>query len=262
MLRALFGEDLGLDKRSIAATLAAGVGIGALIAVLLGTGGANLRFLSPFVGFRLFGAGILPGAVVAILLGVIGLVRTRISTGLVGRNRAVLGIAIGACLLAGLGFALRGSGGAPLLHDVSTDIESPPGFPGFVAEAEGRANGVVYPDGGPEVPKLQQEAYPDIQPIEVPLEDLDAFERAADVVEAFGWKVTLSRKSGGRIIAEVESGLFHFIDDVSIRVTGINYEKSIVDIRSNSRVGQGDMGANAARIREFREALLNPTSAP
>jgi uncharacterized protein (DUF1499 family) len=29
----------------------------------------------------------------------------------------------------------------------------------------------------------------------------------------------------------------------------------VIDVRSLSRVGVGDMGANAARIRRFREAL-------
>jgi len=45
-----------------------------------------------------------------------------------------------------------------------------------------------------------------------------------------------------------------FKDDVVIRVR-TNAEGSLVDLRSVSRVGRSDLGANAARIRAFAEAF-------
>ena len=50
------------------------------------------------------------------------------------------------------------------------------------------------------------------------------------------------------------TAVFQFVDDVVIRVRPAG-DGSVVDLRSNSRVGGGDLGANAARIRAFREKL-------
>jgi uncharacterized protein (DUF1499 family) len=48
--------------------------------------------------------------------------------------------------------------------------------------------------------------------------------------------------------------IFRFVDDIVVRVRPSN-GGSIVDVRSKSRDGRGDMGANAARIRAFRDKL-------
>jgi uncharacterized protein (DUF1499 family) len=42
-----------------------------------------------------------------------------------------------------------------------------------------------------------------------------------------------------------------------IRVRG-GAQGALIDLRSVSRVGEGDIGANAKRIREFREAFQQP----
>jgi len=42
------------------------------------------------------------------------------------------------------------------------------------------------------------------------------------------------------------------VDDISVRVRESG-GGAVVDIRSKSRDGKGDMGANAARIRAFRD---------
>ena len=67
--------------------------------------------------------------------------------------------------------------------------------------------------------------------------------------------ITESAPAAGRLEAYAESRIFHFIDDIVIRVRPAPGDGSILDLRSNSRVGQGDVGANAARIRAFRDAL-------
>jgi uncharacterized protein (DUF1499 family) len=43
---------------------------------------------------------------------------------------------------------------------------------------------------------------------------------------------------------------FGFKDDMVVRIVGKG-EGSRIDLRSMSRVGQSDMGANAARITDF-----------
>jgi uncharacterized protein (DUF1499 family) len=46
------------------------------------------------------------------------------------------------------------------------------------------------------------------------------------------------------------SALFRFVDDVAVRIRGAE-GGSVVDVRSTSRVGVSDLGANARRIREL-----------
>ena len=48
--------------------------------------------------------------------------------------------------------------------------------------------------------------------------------------------------------------LFGFMDDIVIRITPAG-SGSRVDVRSESRVGRSDLGANAGRIREFLRQL-------
>jgi len=56
------------------------------------------------------------------------------------------------------------------------------------------------------------------------------------------------------IEARATSKLFRFVDDVAIRIRSKD-GGSVVDIRSKSRVGQGDLGANANRIRAIAAEL-------
>ena len=60
--------------------------------------------------------------------------------------------------------------------------------------------------------------------------------------------------AAGTLEANDTTSFFRFVDDVSIRVTPAP-GGSRVDIRSKSRDGRGDIGANAIRIRAFRDAL-------
>jgi len=58
----------------------------------------------------------------------------------------------------------------------------------------------------------------------------------------------------GRLEATATTSWFAFKDDVVIRVTPAA-AGSRVDIRSKSRVGRSDLGANARRIRAFLAEL-------
>lgn len=60
----------------------------------------------------------------------------------------------------------------------------------------------------------------------------------------------------GYVEATDTSSTFRFVDDIVIRVTGpdgADAAHSMIDLRSRSRVGRSDLGANAARIRAFVE---------
>ena len=84
-----------------------------------------------------------------------------------------------------------------------------------------------------------------------------AFDRAITTVERMGWELLESDPAGLRIEATDRTFWFGFADDVVVRVTGTADGGSRVDVRSLSRVGVGDLGANARRVREYLTALTD-----
>jgi uncharacterized protein (DUF1499 family) len=63
---------------------------------------------------------------------------------------------------------------------------------------------------------------------------------------------TISRRQGDYWHAMAVSRLFRFIDDVELR---FDDAAKVVHVRSASRVGYSDLGANRRRIESLREAL-------
>ncbi|TMA41924.1 MAG: DUF1499 domain-containing protein, partial [Deltaproteobacteria bacterium] len=61
--------------------------------------------------------------------------------------------------------------------------------------------------------------------------------------------------ASGTIEAVATTRVFGFQDDIAIRVRADGSAASRVDVRSKSRDGKGDLGANAARIRAYVMAL-------
>ena len=246
-----------MPQRSFSATLAAAVGLLAIGLLALGVAGIHLGLLTPIAGFQLATLGMLSG-VVALGLSFIGLIRTRSRAGLEGRSRAWLGAGLGAlAVLLLLGGGAWTSRGSAVIHDVTTDFADPPQFSDAVRNAPDRVNGVDYPDGGESVPEQQRTAYPDIDSIDVAAPPPQATEEARRVADRLGWNVTHFDPEAGRIEATAVTRVFKFVDDVVIRVrpAGENEAEAIIDVRSNSRVGGGDLGANADRIRRFRDQL-------
>jgi uncharacterized protein (DUF1499 family) len=141
----------------------------------------------------------------------------------------------------------------PFIHDISTDTENPPEF---VAVLPLRANAANPPDyGGEEIAAQQREAYPDIQPVILALPPEEVFEAALATARAQGWEIVAAVPAEGRIEATATTFWFGFKDDVVLRISA-DHGGTRLDIRSKSRVGRSDVGANAARIRAFREDLL------
>ncbi len=83
-----------------------------------------------------------------------------------------------------------------------------------------------------------------------------AFARAERAAAALNWDVRY-RDPASRVFEAVEvTRIFRFVDDIVVRVRMSPVGRgSVVDVRSKSRDGKGDIGANAARIRAFRDAL-------
>lgn len=228
----------------LAATAALIAGAGAALA-LVGVVCAHFAVSSPFTGFRAFLLGNLL-ALIGLILGAFGLRATRGGVG--GRDRAWFAVIVGALalglLLAG---ALPGRG-SPRINDFTTNPADPPSFQYATRDPETRDRDYSYPAGFAE---QQRAAYPDLAPIQLGVPPLEAYELAKSAAESLGWHITLSDPAGGVIEARDTSKLFRFVDDVAIRIRPGANGGSVIDVRSKSRDGQGDMGVNTKRIRAF-----------
>ncbi len=140
----------------------------------------------------------------------------------------------------------------PPIHDITTDIANPPNFSALLPLRTGATNPAAY--GGPTVAMKQLQAYPDIKPLVLEIPSGEAFDAALMTARKMGWDIINADKTGGHIEATDTTFWFGFTDDIVIRVTPAG-QRSIMDIRSESRVGRSDLGKNAERIREFLRQL-------
>lgn len=147
--------------------------------------------------------------------------------------------------------SLLAGGSYPPIHDISTDLQDPPVF---TAAQQVRGPDSNSLDIDPETIAQQQTAYPDLQPIIIRGSIDEAFDLAVQAATELGWDIYLQDRNAGTIEAVATTNIMGFKDDVVIRVRG-NAEGSRVDLRSVSRVGVSDVGANAKRIRAFSERL-------
>ena len=222
-------------------------GLGGVLA-LLGMTLAHFGVTSGFTGFRTFLLGGLC-ALVGLLAGLVGVLATR--GGRAGRDRAWFGVAVGALVVGAIVVAASRGRGLPRINDITTNPADPPRFEVALRQEANRGRDMDYPAA---FGAQQRSAYADLAPIALDMPPVDAFERARRVAEALGWEITLSDPQRGLLEARQESWLFRFVDDIAIRVRAQG-SGSVVDVRSKSRVGQGDLGANAQRIRAFAAEL-------
>jgi len=236
---------------SRAATLSATFGCAGLVAFAAGPALAQLESVSAFVAFRIFGLGLLLGAC-ALVLGAFGLWQTRSAGGRAGRRHAIAGTLFGLIPLSIAAAAAGSSGDAPMINDITTDTQDPPRFTAAATDEANSGRDLGYP--GEEFAAQQRSGYPDLKSIRVDAPPDAAFERSVAAAETLGWKLTTRDAAAGRFEAIAVTRLFGFVDDIVVRVRRAG-AASIVDVRSKSRDGRGDLGANAARIRAFTDAL-------
>ena len=140
----------------------------------------------------------------------------------------------------------------PPIHDITTDIANPPVFVALAETRRGVPNGLDYE--GDKLAELQKQAYPDVTTLHSALPPAELFARAAQAATDSGWEVVDATPQEGRVEATATTRWFGFKDDVVVRVRPVQ-DGSDLDMRSMSRIGRSDVGANAARIRTFMERL-------
>lgn len=174
--------------------------------------------------------------------------------------------------LAGLGAQANS---LPPLHDIQTDWADPIQFSADLMaarEAQGETNPVLDAPTVPEyaearwpgtagrlVSEIQEEAeakegsdgtvYPALESIYFSQSPAEIAATAEQIMTKRGWDIVSNQAIGDSVQVEATatSGWFGFKDDVAVRVRAANGATE-VDIRSTSRVGLSDLGANSSRV--------------
>jgi uncharacterized protein (DUF1499 family) len=175
--------------------------------------------------------------------------------GLGGLGRAFLGLFLGLALLAYPAYLGTRAIRLPEISDITTDTTNPPRFE-VLARLRPRGR-IDYP--GQAVAALQRTAYPDVVPLELDVPTKTAYDTALALVTKRKWNVVDSRtptlaRRDGVIEAVARTPIMGFRDDVVIRVSPLG-QGTRIDVRSASRVGAHDLGANASRIRSLLEEI-------
>jgi uncharacterized protein (DUF1499 family) len=218
-----------------------------VLMLVVGPLGARFGVWSFLVGFALMGGAVLD-ALAAIIVGATVGIRTHQW----GVPLAVIGV--GALVIALPLFIVMPAFGLPPIHDITTDADDPPTFQALLPLRAASDSPPAY--DGADAAAQQRRAYPDIQPIVVMAPAATVFDAALDAARGQGWQVVAADRDSGRIEAIASTLWFGFKDDVVIRLRPDTQAAATrVDVRSKSRVGVGDLGANARRIRLFVSAL-------
>ena len=188
------------------------------------------------------------GLVLAIIVAVVGLVRIWFG-GQIGAGQAFTAIAIALIGLALPLYYLSQFFLLPRLTDIETTPRQPMQFSQLAAQRPADANRIVEPDLA--AAEIQEKAYPDLRPMELERSATETFDIVHEAVKRLGWTIVLNEPPGeqpGRIEATERTLIMGYTDDVLVRVNGDDTH-AFIDVRSVSRYGMHDLGANADRIR-------------
>ena len=173
--------------------------------------------------------------------------------GRTGLGSAISGMVLGLLLLVYPAYLGYKATKLPPISDITTDPANPPRFDTLARQRP--SDRLAYP--GAAAAQMQQKAYPDVVPLQVNAPVKAAYDIALKLVTKRKWHVADARPPGpGRrdaiIEATARTPIMGFRDDVVIRVSP-NSDGARVDMRSASRYGLYDFGANAARVRGLLE---------
>lgn len=181
-------------------------------------------------------------------------------TGADGLRHAVVAVLIGAALLAYPGYLGYRAYKLPMISDITTDPIDPPRFEAIARLRTREANPVAY--AGLYAAELQRAAYPEIEPLMVTLAPRAAFEAVRGIILKRRWQIINERapdRRDGIIEAVARTPLMGFRDDVVLRIRSAP-DGTRIDMRSSSRYGRHDFGANAARLRALIADIEDATT--
>jgi len=148
----------------------------------------------------------------------------------------------------------------PFIHDITTDFEDPPAI--VAGASDPRDNPAAYVgaekvfNSEMTVAEAQRAAFPDITSRRVNA----GLDETAEIVRVILPDMNMEMLNetldddGYHFEATYTSTWFGFVDDFVVRLTPAG-SMTRVDVRSKSRVGLSDLGANAERVRAFYAKL-------
>lgn len=143
------------------------------------------------------------------------------------------------------------------LHELPADMEVlPESVPQFVHARTLPENAGADMDFPLKWMGIVHKAHPDLAPLRIERPAEQVFQSVERLVEMQkDWTITRNDPAEGVIEAISITKLWRFPHDVVIRVRPDGNGAALVDMRSRSREGRVDFGANAKRIREFLARL-------
>ncbi|MGA3307945.1 MAG: DUF1499 domain-containing protein [Xanthobacteraceae bacterium] len=209
-------------------------------------------------------AGALVLAVVAILLAFAAGIAIW-TEGIGGVREAITGLLIGLALIAYPLYLGIKAYRLPAIYDVTTDPIDPPRFEAIARLRPRDANPVTY--AGLYTAEQQRTAYSDIEPDLTTASPQEAYDAVLKVVTKRKWHIVDARPPQaaapreGRIEAIARTPILGFRDDVAVRVRATQ-DGARIDVRSASRYGRHDLGANAARVRALIDDVDDVLAVP
>jgi uncharacterized protein (DUF1499 family) len=238
-----------------------------LIAIALAIAGmcaAHFGYSTPFFGFILFVGGLF-FAVLALFFAIIALLvmlfspRRRSAL-----PRAVIGGAFGLIVLAPVFVVVITHRQYPAINDITTDTKNPPEFVHAQELPANRGRSMKY-DAATYAPVQENAAvYRNLGPLKLDLAPDDAYKKVEIIAgEVTDWQITSSDPAKRTIEGIATSPLFHFKDDFVIEVRPAEGGgSSLIEMRSKSRDGKGDLGVNYNRIESFFHLLRGAHGKP
>jgi uncharacterized protein (DUF1499 family) len=144
---------------------------------------------------------------------------------------------------------------APKIHDISTRFEPPLEFDKAKSLRSPGENSLE--PASATVINMQQTHYPGVKPLIIRSSLDRAYTKALSVAGAMSWEV-VDEQAPNRFEAVAETKLFGFKDDIVLEFAELGEGEVSVNMRSVSRVGISDLGANARRIEDFLARMQNP----
>jgi uncharacterized protein (DUF1499 family) len=99
--------------------------------------------------------------------------------------------------------------------------------------------------------------FPELRPRRFDAPPPLVLQAAAEAATRLGWKEVVVDGEARRIMAVVETPLLGFRDDIVLWVEEAPEGGSVLQARSESRVGRGDLGANAKHVRNAFGAVAD-----
>lgn len=245
-------------KRSRLASFAFTMGVAGLAISLGGILGVQVGLLAPIQAFYTFALGTIVCGSLAMTCGAVSIIRARGKFGPADQRRSVTATVVGLLLVAVVFVSAAGGAGKPPINDITTDLSDPPAFASAAEVPAYQGRDMGFPADF--VPVVEQ-AYPDVEPIQLSAPPDEAYARALASARSLGWTITYEDPEAGTFDASESTAIFRFVDDVTVRVRPES-DGTRIDLRSKSRDGRGDLGANADRIQRFAaEIRLPPVAA-